>query len=377
MQLDLTEDQVLFHETTARFVDVELPLSATRGLHDAPTGFDRSWLQKAAGLGWFAMLVPEALGGGSVSDQGLLDLCLVADVLGRQVQPAPVVPMNVVARALADQGSDRLQREVLPAIVGAEIVATWAFGDGSGGWDDGRGVTATASGGNVVLAGSRAYVQDLPGCDVVLVTATLDEEPIQVLVPLDSDGVTVRPLDALDLSRRFAHLDLDGVAVPQDAVLHGGTQQLDEQLRVAVVLNLAETVGAMDRLFEMTVSYAKDRIAFGRPIGSFQAVKHILADQALFLETSKAGAVAAAKAVAANDADAAEVASMAAAYIGDQSHELAQECLQVHGGIGYTWEHDLHLLMRRIQTNASLYGEPAWHRERICAYYCLGQEVPA
>src|SRR5205085_5671157 len=135
------------------------------------------------------------------------------------------------------------------------------------------------------------------------------------------------------------------------------------QLRVAVVLGLAETIGAMDALFEMTVAYAKDRVAFGRPIGSFQALKHVLADQALYLETAKAAAVAAARAVATDDAAVAEVVSMAAAYVGDQGHELAQEGLQVHGGIGYTWEHDLHLLLRRIRSNVVLYGEPSWHRE--------------
>ena len=140
---------------------------------------------------------------------------------------------------------------------------------------------------------------------------------------------------------------------------------------------MADTVGAMDALFEMTVGYAKDRIAFGRPIGSFQAIKHILADQALYLESAKAVAVAAAKAVQHGDPAAGEVASMAAAYVGDVGNDLAQECLQVHGGIGYTWEHDLHLLLRRIRWNSGLYGEPTWHRERVCALHELGAAVTA
>ncbi|MDQ2648787.1 MAG: acyl-CoA/acyl-ACP dehydrogenase [Actinomycetota bacterium] len=372
MQLDLTDDQALFHETTVRFVEAELPLVATRALHDDPQGYDRSWLAKAAQLGWFAMLVPEALGGGSVSEQGLLDLALVADVLGRHVQPGPFVPMNVVASAVAAHGSERLQREVLPGIVGGEVVAAWAFADGSGQADGGAGLEVVREGDGFRLTGTRGFVQDAVSADHLLVVGSLDGEEVQLLVPLDASGVSVRPMTALDLARRFALVELDGVTVPADAFLGGGAAGIEEQLLVAVALNLAETVGAMDALFDMTVTYAKDRIAFGRPIGSFQSIKHILADQSLYLETCKAVAVAAAKAVAGGASDAPEVVSMAAAYVGDQSRELAQECLQVHGGIGYTWEHDLHLLMRRIETNAVLYGEPSWHRERVCAIHELG-----
>jgi alkylation response protein AidB-like acyl-CoA dehydrogenase len=371
VQLDLTDDQALFHETTVRFVETELPLTKTRELHDHPTGFDRSWFANAAQLGWFSLLVPPALGGGSVSEHGLLDAALVADVLGRHAQPGPFVPMNVVASTIAAHGSARLQRDVLPGLVAGETVATWAFAALDGNVDGGAGVTAaaTATGDRVRLDGARGFVQDAVSADHLLVTATRAGEAIQALVPADARGVAVRPLQSLDLSRRFAHVEFDGVQVPTDALL---AAPFDAQLDIAVVLNVAEMVGAMDALFTMTVAYAKDRIAFGRPIGAFQAIKHLLADQALYVETSKAGAEAAAKAVATGAEMAAEAASMAAAYVGDQGRELAQECLQVHGGIGYTWEHDLHLLMRRIEVDAVLYGEPSWHRERVCQLHGLG-----
>ena len=375
MQLDLTDDQRLLHDTTLRFVETELPLTRTRELHADPGGYDRGWLAKGAQLGWFAMLVPEALGGGSVSDHGLVDATLVADVLGRHVQPGPFIPMNVVASALVAHGSERLRGEVLPGIVAGEVVATWAFAAIDGGADAGAGVEVVRDGAGLRLTGGRGFVQEAVSADHLLVTGTLDGGPVQVLVPAGATGVAVRPLSGLDLSRRFAHVDLDGVAVGADALLGGGAGALEAQLQVAVALLVAETVGAMDALFDMTVAYAKDRIAFGRPVGSFQSIKHILADQALFLESSKAVAVAAATAVATGDPAAAEVVSMAAAYVGDQGHDLAQECLQVHGGIGYTWEHDLHLLMRRIRSNAALYGEPSWHRERVCAFHRLGEEV--
>ncbi len=379
MELALNDDQALFHETTVRFIEAELPVERTRALHDDRAGFDHGWLRQAAELGWFTMLVPEADGGGSVSGAGLVDATLIAEELGRFVQPGPFVPMNVVAAAVAADGSDEQRAELLPTIMAGEQVATWAFAAADGNWDRGTGLVATRSPGgdggeSFVLHGRRGYVQDAVAADIVLVVATLDGVPVQFLVPSSSPGLTVTPLECLDLSRRLAHVDFDGVELPADALLGGsGTEDaLELQLQVAIALVVAETVGAMDALLEMTVQYAKDRVAFGRPIGSFQALKHILADDAMYLETCKAGAVAAARAVQERAENAAEVVSMVAAYVGDMSDQLAQDCLQIHGGIGYTWEHDLHLYMRRIRTNAVLYGEPAWHRERVCAFHGLG-----
>jgi alkylation response protein AidB-like acyl-CoA dehydrogenase len=374
VQLDLTEDQELFHSTTLRFVEEQLPIAATRALHDDPNGFDRGWLRRCADLGWFAMLVPEALGGGSVSGSGIRDAALVADVIGRHVQPGPFVGINVVASALAAGGSDRLQSEVLPKLVGGESVATWAPLDRLGQPDDGAGVTATRDGDQVRLSGTRGFVLDGASADHVLVSAALEGEPVQVLVPKDTVGMTTVALSGLDLSRRFAHLTLTDVIAPADALV-GDAAAIGRLHLIAVVLNVADTVGAMDALFDMTVEYAKDRVAFGRPIGSFQALKHVLADEALHLETAKAVSDAAAQAVATNAADVTEVVAMAAAYVGERGNELAQQCLQVHGGIGYTWEHDLHLLMRRIQSNSALFGEPSWHRARVCDLHLAGQEA--
>jgi alkylation response protein AidB-like acyl-CoA dehydrogenase len=372
VQLDLTDDQELLRETTVRFIETELPLPKTRALHDDPVGYDRAWLRKCAELGWFAMLVPEAEGGGSVSGNGLLDAAIVAEELGRHVQPGPFLPMNIIAAAIASQGSDKQRAELLPSIAAGEVVATWAFADGRGNWDAGEGLRAERSGADLLLSGTRGFVQDAASADWLLVVATIDDEAVQLLVRADSPGIRMQPLTSLDLSRRFADVDFEGVVVSNDALLEGrGASALEGSLLRALVLTCADTVGAIDALFEMTVAYSKDRIAFGRPIGSFQALKHVMADQALYVETCKAGAAAAAAAVQAGDEDAAEVASMAAAYIGDVANDVAQECLQVHGGIGYTWEHDLHLFLRRIRSNSALFGEPTWHRERVCALHGL------
>jgi alkylation response protein AidB-like acyl-CoA dehydrogenase len=369
MLLALTDDQALFRGTSVAFIEAELPVAETRKLHENPAGYDRGWLRRSADLGWFAMLVPEADGGGSVSGPGLIDAVIIAELVGRYVQPGPFIPMNVVAAAIAAAGTPRQRRALLPKIATGELVATWAFADQRGNWDGGAGLSALRDGDDVMLTGGRGCVPEAVTADLLLVTAELDGLPAQVLVRADAPGVNIRPLTCLDLSRRMADVHFEGVRVSAGDVLGRGDGHLEAQLLVAIVLTCADTVGAIDELFTRTVSYAKERIAFGRPVGSFQAIKHILADQALYLETCKAGTVAAARAVVAGDADAPEVASMAGAYVGDVACEIAQECLQVHGGTGYAWEHDLHLFLRRVRSNAALFGEPSWHRERVYRFH--------
>jgi alkylation response protein AidB-like acyl-CoA dehydrogenase len=364
VQLHLTEDQRLLHDTSLRFVETELPLPRTRAWHDRPESFDRAWLQKAAELGWFAMLVPEELGGGSVSEHGLADLAILAEVQGRHAQPGPLIPMNLVAAAIAGQAVPELRAEVLGGVVAGATVATYAFVDDRGNDDGGAGVAVRAVGDELVVDGTRGFVQDLVGADEALVTASLDGRPVHVLVPTGAPGVVIEGLVGLDLGRRFAHVHLHDVRVGPHRLVDGGPALADRLLQLASVLVAADSVGAMDHLFEMTVTYAKDRIAFGRPIGSFQAIKHGLAEQALDLECSKAIAMAACDAVATAADGAADLASMAAAYVADQGNELAQECLQVHGGIGFTWEHPAHLFLRRARTGMQLFGSPRTHRER-------------
>ena len=140
MEIDLTDDQVLFHDTTVRFIEAELPVAATRRLHDDPAGYDRSWLRRGAAIGWFAMFVPDEHGGGSVSASPLVDAAIVAEEMGRHVQPGPFIPMYVVAGAVAAHGVPARRRELLPPIVSGDVVATWACADRCGNWDDGAGL---------------------------------------------------------------------------------------------------------------------------------------------------------------------------------------------------------------------------------------------
>jgi alkylation response protein AidB-like acyl-CoA dehydrogenase len=190
----------------------------------------------------------------------------------------------------------------------------------------------------------------------------------QVLVPSDTAGVTVTPLGGLDLVRRFAEVRFDAVRVPRSAVVGevgGVAADIEHQLQVACVLQCAETVGIVDRVFEMTLEYLGDRYSFGRPLSSYQALKHRVADDKMALEACHATATAAARAVATGAPNAGELVSVAKCWIGPQATELIQDCVQLHGGIGVTWEHDLHLYLRRATVNRATYGTPEWHAERL------------
>jgi alkylation response protein AidB-like acyl-CoA dehydrogenase len=370
VDLELSDEQELLRDTTARFIESECPLTRVRELIDDPVGFDGDYLRKSAEIGWFGALVPEEFGGGSVSGSGLLDAAVIAEERGRLVQPGPFLPMNVVGFALATAGTAEQQHQVLPALAAGEAVATWALAQANGDWSPRPGVSAAPKNGAFVLSGTSGFVQDAAAADWLLVAASTELGLTQFLLPAGTAGVRIEPLEGLDLARRFGEVSFEDVPLPDSAVV--GTigeadRDVERQLQVALVLSVAESVGAMNRLFELTVQYAKDRTAFGRPIGSFQAIKHLLADLSMHLEACNAGAVAAARAVQDSSEDAAVVASTAKSYIGDHSIELAQGCLQTHGGIGYTWDYDLHLYLRRLTVNNAQYGEPSWHRERICA----------
>jgi alkylation response protein AidB-like acyl-CoA dehydrogenase len=377
VDLQLSDDQELFRETTERFIDARFPLARLRELADTPVAHDPALLSEAGELGWFALFVPEEHGGGTVSGSAVRDAVIVAEERGRFVQPGPFVATNVVAYALSREGNAEQQSAHLPLLATGERTASWAFTSRNGVPEVGA-VGATATGDGYALDGTASLVPEGPSADFFLVSASDgargDGGVTQLLVPADAAGVTVTPLDGLDLTRRFADVRFESTSVPASAVLGtaGGAQaSVDAQLDLAVALTVAESIGAMRQLAEITVEYSKARIAFGRPIGSFQALKHILADISFWSEVSTAAAGAAAEAVADARPTASEIASIAKAYVGDAGAQLAQQCLQVHGGIGFTWEHDLHFYLRRLAADRVLYGDPEWHRERICRIHGL------
>jgi alkylation response protein AidB-like acyl-CoA dehydrogenase len=369
VDLELSRDQEFFRETTRKFLEAESPLTTVRQLADDPDGFERSWWRRGAELGWTSMLVPEELGGGSLAGQGLLDLVLVAEEMGRLVSPGPFLPVNVVAAALSAGGTAEQQGDVLPALVSGETIATWCFSEAEATWDAaGVQLQATADGDGFVLNGVKTPVEAGAQADQLLVTARTGDGLTQFLVASGTEGVAAEPLETLDLVRRFAEIRFDGVKVPKSAVVGtvgGAAADVERQLQIAIALQCAETVGATDRVFEFTTEYAFDRYSFGRPLAAYQALKHRFADMKLWLESCHATATAAARAVQAATDDAADLVSVAKSYIGDYAPEIIEDCVQMHGGIGVTWEHDIHLYLRRATVNRAIYGTPDQHRERI------------
>lgn len=369
--LQLTDEQQLLRETTERFIDATCPLSTVREIVEG-AGLDGDYLPQAAELGWFAALVPEANGGGSVSGQGVVDTAVVAWERGRVLQPGPFIPTNVVADAVAREGTDVQKAAVLPTLVAGEATGAWAISDGTGDWAGPAGVTARASGNGFVLSGTKTLSQNADSAAWILVIADTDSGPTDFLVSTSTPGVEITRLDGLDVTRSFSSIVWNNVSVDAATVLGTvGASSYNRQRAIAITLTTSEMVGAMGTLFDLTVDYAKDRIAFGRPIGSFQSIKHILADTSLLLEASRGTAEACARAAQRDDNTTAEEISIAKAYISDSAITLAQNCWQVFGGIAYTWEHDLHLFMRRLTTDAALYGDAAWHRELLCQFHGL------
>ncbi|HZM30024.1 MAG TPA: acyl-CoA dehydrogenase family protein [Acidimicrobiales bacterium] len=355
MELELTEDQEFFLATTRRFLAAEAPVAWVRTLEDDPAGFTPEYWRAGAALGWTSLLVPEADGGGSVSGNGLADLVLVAEEMGRLASPGPLVPVNVVAAAVSAGGSRDHKDAVLPGLLDGSAVAAWT-GPGA--------VEAEATAGGHRLTGVASPVEAGAQADHLLVSARGPDGPFLLLVDPQDPDVTVTPLGGLDLVRRHAEVRFDGVAVPRSAAVDADPEHL---ARLACAIGCAESVGVMDRVFEMTLEWLADRWSFGRPLASYQALKHRVADDRTALEACHAIAAAAARAVAAGTPDAADLVSAAKAWIGRQSTELVQDCIQFHGGIGVTWEHDLHVYLRRATVNRLTYGTPEEHADRLAA----------
>ena len=374
----LTSDQDMIRDTTARFLSDRAPLARLRKLRDDPAGYDPGYWTSGAELGWTMLLVGEDDGGGSVSGNGAADLSLIAYEFGKHAAPGPLVDCNVVASALAGQTGD-LQRAVLQDLLTGASIATSCLGAAPWMLAGSAPVTIRRDGDDVLIDGAVLPVESAMQASHLLVTGMSDKGMTQVLVPTSAPGVTIKPLKAIDVTRRFARVSFVSVRAPASALIGafgGADAQVARQIEVAAVILSAESVGAMDAVFDMTVDWAFNRYTFGRALASYQALKHRFADMKSWLEASHAISDAAAEAVGNLTASAAELASSAKSYIGVQGVELAQDCVQMHGGIGVTYEHDLHFFLRRITLNSLLYGTPAEHRRMIAAMQ-INQEMAA
>ncbi|WP_068278480.1 acyl-CoA dehydrogenase family protein [Aldersonia kunmingensis] len=367
MQHELTADQRLFQTTNREFLERTAPIATVRALNDAGGGFDRAWWVRAAELGWTAMLVPENLGGGTVSGSPLADLAIIAGECGRGCAPGPLTTTSAVLTGLVSDG-ERFA-DSIESILGGETVAAWAL------YEPGTALRLTSAqttlsrdGSGYRLNGTKDRVESGDQADVFLVTATGPDGLVQVLVPANAPGVTVTPKESFDFVRHTAEVVFSDVSVDSDAIVGQGSvaaTTIESQFQIAATLAAAEMAGATERAFESTVQWLFDRYTFGRQLASYQALKHRMADNKTWLEACNAISWAAAVSFDHDPTATAELVGAAKSYIGAKAPHIVQDCIQLHGGIGVTWEHDMHLYLRRVIFDRALYGTPEEHRRRI------------
>jgi len=370
-------EKILFASTTQAFLQKEVPLSRVRELHAQGVSFEPAWWRRAAELGWTALLVPEELGGGSVSGDGVADLAMVAEQLGKTVAPGPLYPVSTVLAGLVDSADPRSHEKTIESLIAGETVAAWAVYEPRQGWAPHEpSVTATATDSGYRIDGVKDRVEAGAHSDLLLVVARTGDGVGQFLVPTDAPGVRIEPQQSIDLVKQYARVHFDGVVVDGGAAIGGAAGLIDRQSQIAQVLQCAEVVGILQTVFDFTVAWALDRHSFGRPLASYQALKHRFADMKMWLEACRATTAAAVAAISARSPAAALSASIAKSYVGEMATDIIQGCVQMHGGIGVTWEHDLHVYLRRAALYRSIFGTPEEHNLRVYQLQDAGQRAP-
>jgi alkylation response protein AidB-like acyl-CoA dehydrogenase len=365
---------VLFTSTAQSFLQKEASLTRLRELHATGSSFEPGWWRRAAELGWTSLLVPEELGGGNVSGDGVHDLALVAEIAGRTVTPGPLHSVSTVLAGLVDAPENH--RETIESLVAGEVVAAWAVYEPGQPWSPlTPGVTATPTDSGYRLDGVKDRVEMGSECGLFLVTAQSDGMARQFVVPADCAGVSVETQRSIDLVKRYARVGFEGVEIDKSSAV-GSAQETAEviarQSQIAQILQCAEVIGILDTVLNFTIQWGFDRHSFGRPLGSYQALKHRYADLKIWFEACRATTRAAITAVATRDPGAALAVSVAKSYVGERACPLLQHSVQLHGGIGVTWEHDLHVFLRRVTLYRSMFGTPEEHNLRV---YALTEEL--
>lgn len=366
MTLTFTEEQEELRASLRRFLTDKSPSEAVRAWMESEEGHDPAvWRQMAEQLGLQGLALPEEYGG---AGGGPVELGIVLEEMGRALLPSPFFATVALAgQALAVSGDDAAKSRWLPGIVDGSLTGTIALSEESGSWrlEDVAATATTATGEGWTVSGTKMFVVDGHTADLLLVVARTDAGPGLFAVGSDAAGVTRSRLDALDLTRRLGRVDLDGAPAVRVGPDGDATEFLRKVLDLAVVALAAEQVGGAQACLDTAVEYAKIRVQFGRPIGSFQAIKHKCADMLLQVEAARSATYHAASVAAEDSAELPVAAALSAAYCSEAYTHAAKENIQIHGGIGYTWEHDAHLYLKRAKSSEQLFGAPAAHRARL------------
>jgi alkylation response protein AidB-like acyl-CoA dehydrogenase len=360
-----SEEQDELRRITRAFLESKSSEAEVRRLMDTTDGYDpKVWSQMANELGLQSLTIPEEYGG-----QGFtaVELTVVLEEMGRALLCAPYFSSVVLAaNAVLHSGDEAAKKDILPGIASGETIATLAFTEPNGRWDEaGVEATATADGDAWKLNGTKMFVLDGHIADRIIVAARTDAGVSLFSVAGDASGLTRTPLSTMDQTRKQAKLELADVPATLVGTDGAGWTTLDRVLDLAAVSLAAEQVGGSQFVLEMAVQYAKDRVQFGRPIGSFQAIKHKCADMLLEVESAKSAAYYAAWCASELNDELPEVACLAKAYCSEAYFHAAAENIQIHGGIGFTWEHPAHLYFKRAKSSELLFGDPTYHRELL------------
>ncbi len=365
MNFAFSEEQEELRSIVRQFLEAKSPESAVREQMDTENGFDPEvWKQMAEQLGLQSLIVPEEFGGQGF---GYVELIVVLEEMGRSLLCAPFFSTVVLAtNALLVADDIDAKTDYLPGIAAGETIAALAFTEPNGRWDEsGIETTASNASGSWKLTGTKSYVIDGHTADLLIVAARTDAGVSLFAVAGDAEGLTRTALSTMDQTRKQAKLDLDGVEGRLIGTDGAGWATLSTVLDLAAVGLAAEQVGGAQMCLDMAVEYAKVRVQFGRPIGSFQAIKHKCADMLLEVESAKSAAYYAGWCASEMNDELPAVASLAKAYCSDAYFHASAENIQIHGGIGFTWEHPAHLYFKRAKSSELLFGDPTYHRELL------------
>jgi alkylation response protein AidB-like acyl-CoA dehydrogenase len=365
MNFAFTEEQDELRKTVRAFLESKSPETAVREQMETEAGYDAAvWSQMGEQMGLQGLSIPEEYGG---SGYGFVELGIVLEEMGRALLCAPFYASVVLAaNTLLHSGDDAAKKAHLPGIASGETIATVAFTEPSGKWDE-AGVTmeANAAGDGYTLTGTKMFVLDGHTASLVIVAARTAKGVSLFAVDGSASGLTRTALSTMDQTRKQAKLEFANTPATLIGTEGDGWKVLSTVLDLAAVGLAAEQVGGAQKVLEMAVEYAKVRVQFGRPIGSFQAIKHKCADMLLEVESAKSAAYYGMWCASEMNDELPSVASLAKAYCSEAYFHATAENIQIHGGIGFTWEHPAHLYFKRAKSSELLFGDPTYHRELL------------
>ncbi len=364
MNFAFTEEQEQLRQFVRSFLEDKSSEAAVREQMDTEAGYDGAvWSQMAEQLGLQSLIIPEAHGGQGFS---FVELGVVLEEMGRALLCAPFFSGVLATTAIMNSGDDAAQAAHLPGIAAGETIATLAFTEESGRWDE-AGITmeASASGDGHTLSGVKSFVIDGHTANLIIVAARTGAGVSLFAVDGDASGLSREALSTMDQTRKQAKLTFDNTPATLIGTDGGGWDVMSTVLDLGAVALAAEQVGGAQFVLEMAVQYAKDRVQFGRPIGSFQAIKHKCADMLLEVESAKSAAYYGLWCAAEMNDELPSVASLAKSYCSEAYFHAAAENIQIHGGIGFTWEHPAHLYFKRAKSSELMFGDPSYHRELL------------